>query len=186
MHRKSTAAILIMAAISLPGVAIAQEYGIPQFLLGEGIGERGSESQIVIRVRDGRDRSNLCGNGTNLSRLGIGEDFPRPGSSRNGYDFPRPGQSSGYDFPRPGGSSVNYFQLPIGARNPDLIGCIDTQRNIVFINIFKTQIKEQSPTPSQPQPSPTPTPEPTRPPQSQTLPNSYPTWSSVEWQKQNR
>lgn len=184
MHRKFTTALLMMSAIALPTTAIAQEYGIPQFLLGEGIGERGSESQIVIRVRDSRDRSNLCGNGSNLSRLGIGEDFPRPGGSRNGYDFPRPGQSSSYDFPRPGGSSVNYFQLPIGARNPDIIGCLDTQRNIVFINILKTQTREQPPaTPNQPQPSPSPSPELTRPPQSQALPNAPQSWNPNQWQK---
>jgi hypothetical protein len=129
MKRKLMALIIGVVTL-IPGAVKAQEYGIPQ-----GILENDTESQIVIRVRKPGDRSNLCGR-----RMGMIDD---------GYTFPRPGSvSNNYDYPRPGGS--NYFQLPTGAQNPDIIGCVDRSRNIVFINIFKV-IERLQPT-SEPSP----------------------------------
>lgn len=119
MKRKLTA-LMIGAIALIPGAVSAQEYGLSQGIIDAYSGD--TESQIVIRVRKPGDRSNLCS-----TRAGIIND---------NYNFPRPGSvANNYDFPRPGGS--NYFQLPTGSRNPDIIGCIDRTRNIVFINIFR-------------------------------------------------
>lgn len=171
MKRKFTLTMFGIFSVLLPGVALAQEFGIPRFVLGD----RGSdsESQIIIRVRNSSDHSNLCGSRFNLAQDGY--EFPRPGSAQNGY-ISRSGRSTSYEFPRPSGS-INYFQLPTGAKNPDLIGCVDTQRNIVFINILKPPVKAQ------------PTPEPAYPsaPQTQVQPEPQPAmspnWSPNQWQK---
>ena len=147
--------------------ARAQDFGLPSLLLQQSESFRNSDSQIVIRIRNFADRDAVCGSGFNGSRLGIsdGFDFPRPSGS--GYEFPRSSRSNNFDFPRPGGSSLNSFQLPNGSKNPDIIGCVDTQRNILFINIIRPQVKEQIPPvqnpsreqpldPSIPQTKPTP------------------------------
>lgn len=129
--------VLLMAtAVLIPAAVKAQDYGIPQNLLTEQLSDLSTDSHIVIRVKKTGDRSNLCG--VRMSRIGV-----LPG---DGFDYPRPGGTTNrYDFPRPGGS--NYFQLPTSARNPDIIGCIDRTRNILFINIFKAA--EQPPTRSE-------------------------------------
>jgi hypothetical protein len=117
-----------LTGIVLQTSVSAQEFGIPASVLANQTFQRNSDSQIVIRVRSTSDRQNLCGNDFDLSRLGVETD---------GFDFPRPGSRRGYDFPRPGSSSLHYFQIPQGAKQPDIIGCVDPQRNILFINIFK-------------------------------------------------
>lgn len=137
----------LIASTLVSTSAMAQDFGLPPILLQQSGSFRNSESQIVIRVGNFSDRDSACGSGFNGSQLGLsdGFDFPHPG----GDGFPRSGRSNNFDFPRPGGSSVNSFQLPSGSKNPDIIGCIDTQRNILFINIIRPQIKEQSPPPIQ-------------------------------------
>lgn len=143
MKATSFSTLALSSLLALAGIAsgffskaTANEFGLPLSIVADH-----SDAQIVIRVRTTRERSQLCGSGFDLSRLGIDKD---------GFDFPRPGAGIGrFDFPRPGGS-LNYFQLPAGAKNPDIIGCVDTQRNIVFLNIFKlpTQPPISSPEPS--------------------------------------
>lgn len=129
-------------------------------------------SHIVVTIGD-PDANNLCGNRFNLSNLGIGDgfDFPKPGGSLNSFEFPRPsGVSSSFGYPAPIGSATS-FQLPQSSQNPDIIGCVDNQRNILFINIRPRVIQEKvvlppanppvtppPPTPPAPQPTPTPTP----------------------------
>ena len=125
MKRKFTFTLLGILSLLLPSVVLAQEYGIPRIAFEERAQD--SESQIVIRVRNANDRANLCGSKLNLSQFGTDD-----------YDFPRPGRSTSYDFPKPNGS-INHFQLPVGAKDPEIIGCVDTRRNIVFINILKPQ-----------------------------------------------
>ncbi len=142
--------LAITMSLALQMAVSAQEFGIPASVLANQTFQRNLESQIVIRVRSTSDRQNLCGSGFDLSRLGVATD---------GFDFPHPGSRTGYDFPRPSGSSANYFQLPSGAKNPDIIGCVDPQRNILFINIFR-QIQSSNPAQNQPIPV-TPSPEPT-------------------------
>ncbi|MBD2081533.1 hypothetical protein [Leptolyngbya sp. FACHB-17] len=131
--------LLITTAALIPAAVKAQEYGIPQNLLIEQFSQSSTDSQIVIRVRKAGDHSNLCG--SEIRRAGAlpgdGFDFPRPGGTSNRYDFPQPGRS-------------NYFQLPTGTRNPDIIGCVDRARNILFVNIFKTA--EQPSAKSEPAP----------------------------------
>ncbi len=140
---------LAVASTLFSTAAMAQEFGLPPILLQQSGSFRNSDSQIVIRVGDFSDRDSACRSGFNGSRLGsTGFEFPYPGG-QSGYEFPRSGRSNNFDFPRPGGSSVNSFQLPSGSKNPDIIGCIDTQRNILFINIIRPQIKKQSPPPIQ-------------------------------------
>ncbi len=140
---------LAIASTLFSTSAMAQDFGLPPILLQQSSSFRNSDSQIVIRVGDFSDRDSACGSGFNGSRLGSdGFDFPRPGG-QSGYEFPRSGRSNNFDFPRPGSSSLTSFQLPNGSKNPDIIGCIDTQRNILFINIIRPQIKEQSPPPIQ-------------------------------------
>jgi hypothetical protein len=131
----------LLVGIALPTSVSAQEFGIPASVLTNPTFQRHSESQIVIRVRSTSDRQNLCGSNYDLSRSGITTD---------GFDFPRPGVQSRYDFPRPG-QSLQSFQLPQGAKNPDIIGCIDSQRNLLFINIFKS-IESSVPTPEPTEP----------------------------------
>ncbi len=120
--------------------ARAQDFGLPFLLLQQSESFRNSDSQIVIRIRNFADREVACGSGFSGSRLGIsdGFDFPRPGGQS--YEFPRSSRGN-FDFPRPGG--LNSFQLPSGSKNPDIVGCVDTQRNILFINIIRPQVKEQ-------------------------------------------
>ncbi|MBD1855135.1 MULTISPECIES: hypothetical protein [Leptolyngbya] len=131
--KRKLIALIIGAVALIPGTVKAQEYGIPHSMLDSFSDD--ADSQIVIRVRKPGDRSNLCGR-----RMGMIDD---------GYSFPRPGSAANnYDYPRPGGS--NYFQLPTGARNPDIIGCVDRSRNILFINIFKV-VEQVQPT-SEPTP----------------------------------
>ncbi|MCY7276320.1 MAG: hypothetical protein LH702_21935 [Phormidesmis sp. CAN_BIN44] len=137
---------LAIASALFSTSAMAQDFGLPPILLQQSSSFRNSDSQIVIRVGDFTDRDSACGSGFNGSRLGSdGFEFPHPGGDR----FPRSRRSNNFDFPRPGGSSLTSFQLPNGSKNPDIIGCIDTQRNILFINIIRPQIKEQSPPPIQ-------------------------------------
>lgn len=119
MKRKLMTLMLGVVAL-IPNAAQAQEFGLSQSIIDAYSGD--FESQIVIRVRKPGDRSNLCG--TRAGMINDDYNFPRPGSVANNYDFPHPGSS-------------NYFQLPTGSRNPDMIGCIDRTRNLVFINIFK-------------------------------------------------
>ncbi len=148
---KSTPTFILLAgaivSMLVSTSAKAQDFGLPPILLQQSESFRNSDSQIVIRIRNFVDRDAVCGSGFNGSRLGIsdGFDFPHPGG--HGYD-PRSSRNN-FDFPRPGGSSLNSFQLPNGSKNPDIVGCIDTQRNIVFINIIRPQVKEQSPLPIQ-------------------------------------
>ena len=141
---KSTSTKFILLAVSIASMLFstssgAQDFGLPP-LLQQSEAFRNSDSQIVIRVRNFADRDAACGSGFNGSRVGIsdGFDFPRP----SGYELPRSGSANNFDFPRPGGS-LNSFQLPNGSKNPDIVGCIDTQRNILFINIIRPQVKEQ-------------------------------------------
>jgi len=132
----------LIASTLLSTSAMAQDFGLPPILLQQSGSFRNSDSQIVIRVGNFTDRDSACGSGFNGSRLGSdGFDFPRPSGDR----FPRSEHSNNFDFPRPGSSSLTSFQLPNGSNNSDIIGCIDTQRNILFINIIRPQIKEQSP-----------------------------------------
>ena len=145
---KSTPTFILLAgaivSMLVSTSAKAQDFGLPSLLLQQSESFRNSDSQIVIRIRNFADRDAVCGSGFNGSRLGIsnGFDFPRPSGS--GYEFPRSSRSNNFDFPRPGGSSLNSFQLPNGSKNSDIVGCIDTQRNILFINIIRPQAKEQS------------------------------------------
>lgn len=148
----STKFILLVGSIAsmlVSSSARAQDFGLPSILLQQSESFRNSDSQIVIRIRNFADRDAACGSGFNGSRLGIsdGFDFPRP--SGQSYEFPRSSRSNNFDFPRPGGSSLNSFQLPNGSKNPDVVGCVDAQRNILFINIIRPQVKEQSPPPVQ-------------------------------------
>ena len=156
---KSTSTKFILLAGSIASMlfstsARAQDFGLPPILLQPSESFRNSDSQIVIRIRNFADRDAACGSGFNGSRLGIsdGFDFPRP----SGSEFPRSSRSNNFDFPRPGG--LNSFQLPSGSKNPDIVGCVDTQRNILFINIIRPQAKEQS------QPTQTPPPVREQPP----------------------
>jgi hypothetical protein len=107
-------------------------------------------SNIVISVRDFSQADTFCGSSMSFS-------FPLPGSLGDGFDFPRAGRRADR-FPQPGrtitsfaGGTATYFQLPAGAHNPDIIGCVDTQRNTVFITI-KPQ-RQTAPVQPQPQPS---------------------------------
>lgn len=137
---------LAIASTLFSTSAMAQDFGLPPILLQQSSSFRNSESQIVIRVGNFTDRDSACGSGFNGSRLGsAGFEFPHPG----GDEFPRSRRFNNFDFPRRGGSSLTSFQLPNGSKNPDIIGCIDTQRNILFLNIIRPQIKEQSPPPTQ-------------------------------------
>ncbi len=169
---KSTPTKFILLAGSIASMLVstsvrAQDFGLPPILLQQSESFRNSDSQIVIRIRNFADRDAACGRGFNGSRLGIsdGFDFPHPGG--NGYEFPRSTRSNNFDFPRPGGSSLNSFQLPNGSKNPDIIGCVDTQRNILFINIIRPQVKEQS--------QPTQTTPPVRQPPSPVIPQTQST-----------
>ncbi len=163
---------MLATTVVQTGNAKAQEVNLPQLLLGENYGTfaRGEESQIVIRVRDFSGKDDSCGTGFNLSRLGVagdGFDFPHPGGRSTLTDLPR---SSGvYDFPRPGGS-ISSFQLPVGSRSPQIVGCLDAQRNILFITIRPPAAK-QSPTPPVEgrQPTPVPPPKPDTPPTGQII-----------------
>jgi hypothetical protein len=160
--------ITLVAALAPTHRAVAQDINLPQLLLGESYSafSRQEESQIVIRVRDVSSQADACGSGFNLSHLGGGQDgfdFPRPGSGRSSsFELPRSGGN--YDFPRPGGM-VSYFQLPVNARSPQIVGCLDNQRNILFINI-RPQSKPQPVPPvevTRPTPAPTPSPQPPEP-----------------------
>ncbi len=134
----------LIASTLVSTSAMAQDFGLPPILLQQSGSFRNSDSQIVIRVGDFSDRDSACGSGFNGSRLGSdGFDFPHPGG-QSGYEFSRSGRSHNFDVPQSGISSLTSFQLPSGSRNPDIIGCIDTQRNILFINIIRSQVKEQS------------------------------------------
>lgn len=116
------------------------------------------ESTIVITVRDFK-ASDPCGNRFS---------FPRPGNTLDSFDFPHPGQAIGFsDFPRPGGVTnfsgiptetrlVRYFQLPAASPNPDIVGCLDTRRNVLFITIKSQQRQETVPAPAAPAPQPAP------------------------------
>ncbi|MCY7323528.1 MAG: hypothetical protein LH660_17410 [Phormidesmis sp. CAN_BIN36] len=145
---KSTPTKFILLAVSIASILFststrAQDFGLPPILLQQSESFRNSDSQIVIRIRNFADRDAACGSGFNGSRLGISDGFDFPHPSGNGSEFPRSSRSNNFDFPRPGGS-LNSFQLPSGSKNPDIVGCIDTQRNILFINIIRPQVKEQS------------------------------------------
>ncbi len=174
----------LIASTLVSTTAMAQDFGLPPILLQQSGSFRNSDSQIVIRVGDFTDRDSACGSGFNGSRLGLsdGFDFPRPGGSRD--EVLRSGRFNNFDFPRPGGSSVNSFQLPSGSKNPDIIGCIDTQRNILFINIIRPYAREQSPPPVQNPPlqtvppvrEPLPNP-PSRQPQSSSPLNQSPVYT---------
>ncbi len=169
-------ATMLGAPILSMDAATAQEINLPQLLLGDRYDtfSRGEESQIVIRVRDwnskeGSSKADFCGTGFNFSQLGLsgdGFDFPHAGGRSRSVGFPR--TSGSYDFPRPGGN-VSYFQLPVGARSPQIIGCLDNQRNILFINIQPPRSQPvsqpgQSPTPPvQPIPQPPVQPQTTSP-----------------------
>ena len=136
----------------------AQDFGLPPILLQQSESFRNSESQIVIRIRNFADRDSACGSGFNGSRSGFSDSFDFPHSGGLLSEFPRSGaRSNNFDFPRPGGSSLNSFQLPSGARNPDIIGCVDSQRNILFITIIRPPVREQIP-PIQTPPIQTPPP----------------------------
>jgi hypothetical protein len=153
-------AVIIPAVIIpavMPTAATAQDITLPQLLVSDSA-RSGQESQIVIRVRDFDGKEDACRTGFDLSRLGVasdGFDFPHPGRRSQSFGLPQSGNFS--DFPRPGGS-VSAFQLPVGSRSPQIMGCLDYQRNILFITI-RPQVKAQpqpQPEVKQPQPSPTP------------------------------
>ena len=124
-------------------------------------------SNIVISIRDFSSNDNFCGNSVSFS-------LSRPGSFGDGFDFPHAGRQA-ENFSHPGrtitafpGGATTYFQLPVGVRNPDLIGCVDTQRNTVFITI-RSQ-RQVMPTMTQPQPQPSLPP--IQPPFTQTAPSN--------------
>ncbi|PSB30079.1 hypothetical protein [Stenomitos frigidus] len=128
---------------------------------------RNAQANIVISVRDFSPTDDFCGSSVSFS-------FARPGSLSDGFDFSHAGRQS-IGFPHPVrsltgsvGGATTYFQLPAGVRNPDLIGCVDTQRNTVFITI-KPQ-RQAAPTQPQP-PQPEPSLPPAQTPSMQTPPN---------------
>ncbi len=138
----------LIASTLVSTSAVVQDFGLPPILLQQSGSFRNSESQIVIRVGNFTDRDTACGSGFNSSQFGSdGFDFPHPG--RRGNEFLRSGRANNFDFPRVGSSSINSFQLPNGSKNPDIIGCIDTRQNILFINIIRPDVKEQTPPPVQ-------------------------------------
>ena len=166
--------ILFIATLAVTVVqtssAQAQEINLPQLLLGESYGTfaRGEESQIVIRVRNFNDKGDACGSGFNLSRLGGARDefdFPHAGGRSLSTDLPR--SSGSYDFPRPG-SSASSFQLPVGSRSPQIVGCLDYQRNILFITI-RPPVQQSPTSPVEPRPTPRPNPQPDTPPTGQVM-----------------
>lgn len=116
MKRKLTA-LMIGAVALIPGAVHAQEYGLSQGMIEAFSG--GTESQIVIRVRKPGDQLHICSASTRTLD-------PR-------YNVQRP--ETNIYYVRPGGS--NYFQLPTESKNPDIVGCIDRARNVVYINIFR-------------------------------------------------
>jgi hypothetical protein len=112
------------------------------------------ETHIVITIGSG-DRT-ACGSRFNLSRVGMGDgfDFPKPGSGRS-TDFPSPsGSYSSLGYPAAMGSTRE-FQLPAAVPSPDVVGCVDAQRNILYLTIhprvlYKTAPKEPTPPVYQP------------------------------------
>ncbi|MEB3292448.1 MAG: hypothetical protein VKJ24_04755 [Synechococcales bacterium] len=111
-------------------------------------------THIVITIGNG-DR-NTCGSGFNLSRVSIqdGFDFPKPGSGRSS-DFPSPSRSySSLGYPAPLGAT-RAFQLPTGAQSPDVVGCVDSHQNILYLTIHPRILYKQTPA-ELPQPSYTP------------------------------
>lgn len=133
-------------------------------------------SNIVISIRDFSQTDTFCGNSMSFS-------FPQPGSFGDGFDFPHAGRQAD-SFPHPGrsittfpGGATTYFQLPVGVRNPDIIGCVDAQRNTVFITIRS----QRQVTPTPPQPQPQPSLPPVQPPSTQTAPGSVtPTYPQTQ------
>lgn len=133
-------------------------------------------SNIVISVRDFSPNDDFCGSSTSFS-------LPRPGRFGDGFDFPHAGRQAD-SFPHPGrtittfpGGATTYFQLPVGVRNPDIIGCVDAQRNTVFITIRS----QRQVMPMPPQPQPQPSLPPVQPPPTQTAPsNSPPTYPQTQ------
>lgn len=129
------------------------------------------ESRIVISVREFSAKDNLC-----ESRFGYAYSASAAGSTYagdwGGFDFPHAGRSRAIDdFPHPSKPTHTFsrslsrsFQLPAGSANPDIVGCVDTQRNVVFIHI-----KPQQKLPTQLSPS-IPIPPPRTEPQSPSIP----------------
>lgn len=112
---------------------------------------RTGDSRIVITIGDGKD---ICGNRFSLNQVGLsdGFDFPKPGGVMGSFDFPRPGgATSSLGYPAPIGTAST-FQLPQGTQQPDIVGCVDSQRNIVFINIRPRVIQEKVVVPQPPEP----------------------------------
>ena len=145
---------LILAAfapttvLALP--ALAQPMDVSQFISNRTDSARtgNPESNIVISVRNFSAKDDLCGSGFRFS-------LPRP-SSFGDAEFPHAGRTIGINnFPHPGriittfpGSSTTYFQLPAGAADPDIVGCVDPQQNTVFITIKPPRPLQSSTLPS--------------------------------------
>ena len=170
------AVALLPAAIGIAKPALAQvdlSQILPQIIPGSvnstftATQTRNTQtSNIVISVRDFSSNDDFCGNSGNVS-------FLRSSSLGDGFDFPHAGRQSD-GFPHAGktitafpGGATTYFQLPAGARNPDIIGCVDAQRNTVFLTIRS----QRQTTATQPQSQPEPSLPPINPP-TQTTPSN--------------
>jgi len=145
-------------AESFRPTSIEGRYGTSLSTLSQGT------SRVVISVGDGSDR---CGSGFgwNAGLDGFGSGLGS--GSGDEFDFYRPGRASTASSARSGGAlrefmgNQNTFQLPNNQQQPDIVGCIDYSRNIVFINLRPRVIQESTPMPTPvPAPIPTPTPKP--------------------------
>lgn len=122
---------------------------------------RNQESRIVISVREFSQKDNLC-----ESRFGYvvsdgdASSFAT-GGDWGGFDFPHAGRRRAENFSHSSQSIRTFssrvsrsFQLPAGSANPDIVGCVDTQRNVVFIHIKPQQKLPTQLSPSVPVPPP--------------------------------
>jgi hypothetical protein len=148
-HTAPPVILAVMIAASTTTSATAQD--LSQILSGGSRFTHSPDSTIIISVRElGGD---VCGNGFN---------FPRPGGSADAFDFPHPRRRIGTnEFPRLSRTlgnfalgSLRYFQLPVDSKTPDIVGCLDAQQNILFLNISPR--RSSQPTPPAPTPSPVP------------------------------